>query len=153
MRKLTFILIMALCASFSMAAQRSKLSKEDRQKYLVEMRQFKHDFLVRELELSRDQQNQFFPLYDQMEDEINQVADETRELEAKVTSNADASDTEISSAARAVFEQKGKESAIELTYFTKFKEVLTPRQLLGLKNAEKKFTQQLMKQHGRTKSK
>lgn len=145
---------MMICASVSMMtmAQRARLSKEDRQKYLEEMRQYKHDFLVKELNLTRDQQNQFFPVYDQMEDEMTQVAEETRDLENKVAQNEEATDTEMEAAARALFEQKGRESEIEMAYFDKLKDVLTPRQLLNLKGAERKFTQQLVR-HGRAKSK
>lgn len=145
---------MMICASASMMtmAQRSRLSKEDRQKYLEEMRQFKHDFLVKELNLTRDQQNQFFPVYDQMEDEVNQVAEDTRAFEDKVAQNEEATDMELEAAARALFEQKGRESEIEMVYFERLKDVLTPRQLLNLKGAERKFTQQLVR-HGRARSK
>lgn len=155
MKQIFFTLVMIICASASMniMAQRAKLSKEDRQKYLEEMRQFKREFLVKELNLTRDQQNQFFPVYDQMEDEMNQVAEETRDLENKVINDPDASDTELETVARAVFEQKSREGEIEMNYFTKFKDVLSPRQILLLKSTERKFTQQLVRQHGRLKSK
>lgn len=156
MKQIILTLVMVICASAAMTsvAQRSRntLSKEDRQKYLDEMRQYKREFLVKELNLSRDQQNQFFPVYDQMDSEINQIAEETRDLEAKVMENADATDTEVESAARTVFEQKKREGEVEMVYFDKFKEILTPKQLLNLKNAERKFTQQLVR-HGRAKSK
>lgn len=133
----------------SFAQPRNALSKEDREKYLEEMRQFKHEYLVRELDLSRDQQNQFFPIYDQMEDAVNKVADETRALENKVAADPNASDTEIESASRAMFEQKSKEGKIELEYYDKFKDVLSPRQLLKLKNSERKFTQELVRHRGK----
>lgn len=155
MKQLVFVILTLLFAS-SMTAeaqQRKRLTAEDRQKYLGEMRQFKHDFLVKELELTRDQQNAFFPVYDKMEDEVTQVADETRDLEMKVSADEKATDTEIESAARTVFEQKSKEGEIEKAYFEKFKGILSPRQLLKLKGAERKFTQQLVRQHGRAKNK
>ncbi len=153
MKHLVFAILTLLCASTLTAQtpQRKRLSAEDRQKYLVEMRQYKHDFLVKELELSRDQQNTFFPIYDKMEDEMTQVADETRDLEMKVSADEKATDTEIESAARTMFEQKSKEGDIEKAYFEKFKGILSPRQLLKLKGAERKFTQQLVRQHGRSK--
>lgn len=152
MKQIIFTLVMIIFVSTTSMAQRAKLSKEDRQKYLDEMRQYKREFLVKELNLSRDQQNQFFPVYDQMEDEINQVAEETRELEEKAIKNSEASDTELETVARTVFEQKSREGEIEMNYFVKFKEVLTPRQILLLKGSERKFTQQLVR-HGRAKSK
>lgn len=155
MKQLVFVILTLLFASSvtADAQQRKRLTAEDRQKYLGEMRQFKHDFLVKELELTRDQQNAFFPVYDKMEDEVTQVADETRDLEDKVAADEKATDTEIESAARTVFEQKSKEGEIEKTYFEKFKGILSARQLLKLKSAERKFTQQLVRQHGRSKNK
>ncbi len=49
-----------------------------RQKWFSEMRNYKHDFLAKELSLSKDQQSAFFPLYDAMEDETNKINRETR---------------------------------------------------------------------------
>lgn len=155
MKQLVFVILTLLFASSvtAEAQQRKRLTAEDRQKYLGEMRQYKHDFLVKELELSRDQQNAFFPVYDKMDDEMTQIADETRDLENKVAADEKATDTELESAARTVFEQKSKEGEIEKAYFEKFKGILSPRQLIKLKSAERKFTQQLFRQHGRAKNK
>ena len=143
------ILISALCPL--LPAAQDRLSDSDRQRWLSELRTYKHDYLVKELDLTKDQQREFFPLYDKMEDEVEHISSETRALEAKAD-NKDASDLEIENAARTVFEQKRAEGQIEMTYFEKFKEILSPRQLLRLKNAERKFTQQLVKHHRRMRS-
>lgn len=39
-----------------------------------------------------------------------------------------------------------------MEYFTKFKTVLTPKQMYELKKAERKFTQELMMQHSRMRA-
>lgn len=143
------ILISTLCPL--LPAAQDRLSDSDRQRWLSELRTYKHDYLVKELDLTKDQQREFFPLYDKMEDEVERISSETRALEAKAD-NKDASDLEIENAARTVFEQKRAEGQIEMTYFEKFKEILSPRQLLRLKNAERKFTQQLVKHHRRMRS-
>lgn len=153
-----FLLVLIVIASsvagnWQAVAQRAqRLTDEDRAKYLTELRNQKHEFLIRELELTRDQQNAFFPIYDEMDDTLNRISEETRLLETKVTNDSKATDTEIESASRAIFEQKSREGEIETQYFVKFKEILKPRQLLSLKNAERKFTQQLVRQHGRLKN-
>ena len=84
-----------------------------------------------------------------MDSKIMQINYETRELERSINEDKNASDTEIEAAAAAVFNQKEREGKIENEYFEKFKEVLTPRQLLRLKSAEKKFTQRLVRHHKR----
>ena len=127
-------------------------SSGDRDKWLSEVRNYKQEYLSRELQLTKEQQSKFFPIYNEMDEELNKVASETRDLEAKVNDDKNATDTEVSAAARALFEQKSRESEIELRYFDRYKEILTPRQLIRLKAAERKFTQQLVRHHGRMKA-
>ena len=131
----------------------SALSENDRSRWLSEIREYKHEFLAKDLELTREQQRDFFPLYDSMEDEVERINTETRALETKVSESKEASDLEIENASRTIFEQKRAEGQIEMTYFDKFKEILSPRQLLRLKNAERRFTQQLVKHHRRVNGK
>lgn len=127
--------------------QHAPRSEEDRQRFRAEMRNYKHDFLARELELTREQQRDFFPVYDEMDDEIDRINTETRELERKVATKEDATDTEIEAAARAVFSQKSAEGEVEQKYFDKFRQILKGKQLLKLRNAERDFTRQLMRHH------
>lgn len=157
MKRITIILVLAIaaiCASDAEAQKqgREKLSLQNRKLWLSEMRNFKSEFLIKELSLTKEQQAEFLPVYEEMDDKLSQISSETRELEEKVITSDEASDTEIEAASRILFEQKSREGQIELEYYTKFKEVLTPRQLLRLKNAERKFTQQLVRHHGRIKA-
>lgn len=147
------LLLLVLAASALGAfAQQEKYSPGERQRWLDEMRNVKHEYIARDLDLSKEQQREFFTLYDQMEDEISRLNTDTRDAESRLSADADASDLAIENAARLVFEQKRAEGQIEMTYFEKFKEILTPRQLLQLKNTERKFTQQLVKRHRRPRS-
>lgn len=145
------LLLFGLMAA-DMNAQ-SALSENDRSRWLSEIREYKHEFLAKDLELTREQQRDFFPLYDSMEDEVERINTETRALESKVSESKEASDLEIENASRTIFEQKRAEGQVEMTYFDKFKEILSPRQLLRLKNAERRFTQQLVKHHRRVNGK
>lgn len=150
MKRIFIIFTVLWCASISFVgvAQRSqRLTNEDRQKWLTEMRNLKHDFLTRELSLTREQQTAFFPIYDEMEDELNRINTETRNLERKVKSSANVSDAEYDEALRTIYGQKQREGTVEMAYYEKFKTILKPEQLLGLKDAERKFTRQLVKGH------
>lgn len=142
------ILFIATVASSALAQPRP--TPENRERWKSELRNYKHDFMVRELDLSRDQQSKFFPLYDQMEDSIEQINTDTRELEKRI--GDDASDIETEAAARALFEQKSREGQLELEYFDSFKTILTPRQLLKLKSAERQFMRRLMHHNRRMQS-
>jgi len=114
---------------------------------------YKHEMLAKALDLDKEKEKQFFEVYDEMDMRLMQISNETRDLERRVSADADASDTEIEAAAIAIYSQKEKEGKIELEYFDKFKEILTPRQLLRLKSAEREFTSNLVKQHHRMRSK
>ncbi len=152
-RALSFIFFVITMSSLSTVyAQQSQPDEPDRQKWMTEMRNFKHDFLAKDLDLSKEQQQEFFASYDEMEDRINRLNAETRDLEQRVLADDDATDVELDAAARAVYQLKNEESKIELEYFDQFKKILRPQQLIRLKNAERKFTQQLMNHHRRLKN-
>lgn len=147
MKKVLLALVIAVTA----LAASAQFSPAERQRWLGEMRNLKHDFIAKELSLTKDQEREFFPLYDKMEDEIAALNTQTREDEARVAADRYATDLEMENTARTVFEQKRAEGQIEMTYFEKYKTILTPKQLLQLKNAERKFTQQLVNRHRRVK--
>jgi len=145
--------ILLLSLSFVLAltafSQPKHKGGPDRDKFYEQLRPYQHDFISKELELSRDQARDFFPIYDQLDDELKKIGKETRELEKQVLKNKEATDTEIEAASQAIFAQKEKEGKIELEYYEKFKQILEPRQLLKLKSAERRFTQWLLRQHNK----
>lgn len=141
--------IALICCSATAEAQNPQNDDSDRRRMLEEVRNYKHQFITRELDLTKEQQSEFFPVYDEMEDRLTRLNAETRDLEHRVSSDAQASDVEVEAAARALFGLKRAEGDIENEYFDKFKQILNPKQLLGLKNTERKFTQQLMMHHRR----
>lgn len=143
------VLISTFAASLRISAQ--QLSDEDRNRYVTQVRAYKHKFLAKELDLSKDQQEAFFELFDKMEDLIIDLGIESRDAEAKALSD-DASVADIDAASAALYTQKLREGEIEVEYFNKLKEVLTPRQLVRLKGADRRFNQQLMRQHRRIRS-
>lgn len=149
-RKLLFIIAILASFSFSLSAQhRPRLSEEQIRQGLAKLRDYKHKTFVKELGLKSDQEQEFFEVYDKMDAELMEVGMETRELERKTLEDAKATDTECSAASRALFEQRKKEGEIELRYYERLAEVLTPRQLLKLKSVERAMNMRLAKYHGR----
>lgn len=141
-----FICLLAMLVSFGAIAQ-APADSEGRERIMSELKPYKHKFFEKELKLTKEQARDFLPLYDKMEAELQQINDETRELEKRVVDNDKASDTEIEAASRAIFMQKQREAELEMQYYEKFKEILTPRQLLKLKSVEREFTRSLMRHH------
>lgn len=144
-------IIITLLAMFAIAvpAGAQKLSDEKRRQAFTEMRNYKHRMFTKELELQKDQEQEFFDIYDRMDDELMQMGIEMREMERKTLADEKASETELNTVSRALFEQKKKEAETELKYYDELAKVLTPRQLLKLKSTERKIAMTLAKYHGR----
>ena len=144
------ILTRTLCFSFTAAsfAQDNSQKKPDRSEWFRQMRQYKHKFLIKELSLTQQQQDEFFPLYDAMQNEMEQLQRNVRQADRKITrSEQPVSDADYLHAARMATEVKAREGAVEEMYFDKFAKVLTPKQMFQLHFAERKFTREIMKQH------
>ena len=140
--------ILATCA-FGAGAQKQRLSSDQVQTALTQMRNYKHRILAKDLDLTKDQEERFFVLYDKLDDELIQTGAETREMERKALADAKLSDTECNTVSRALFQQKMKEAELEMSYYEQFADILTPRQLLKLKSVERKIALTLAKYHGR----
>ena len=148
-RHITAVLLAVMLTAGVAVAQKRQISPEQRHKVMEEVREFKHNTFVKKLDLTKEQQPEFFKLYDQMDDELMEVNRETRTLERKVTKDSEASDTEMLAAARAMYTQKKTEADKELKYFDKFAEVLTARQMLQLKSVERWIAMQMATYAGR----
>lgn len=144
LRKILFfsVLLSCLCSAPAFAAEKP-IPDDKREQYKEKLRQYQHQVISRELDLSRDEANKFFPVYDQMCDELKRVGRETRTLAQRTANNPNASAIECENSARALFEQKKTEAEIELRYFDQFKELLSPQQLLGLRDAEATFRKEI----------
>lgn len=151
-RLLTIITAIALFVTTSgfdaFGQHRSKADKATRTEWLKEMRNYKKDFLVKELQLSQEQSEKFFPVYFAMEDEVQSIQRQTRQMTRDLEKKGSAAtQLETDKTIEAVYELKSKEGAIELKYLPKFKAILSPQQVLKLKSSEQKFMRNLMKQH------
>lgn len=118
-----------------------------RERYARELRTYKHQFLAEKLRLSSEQLQEFFTLYDAMEDEKEALSAQLRNLEQQINENTNATDIELETAAATLFAQKEREGAIEQRYFEQFRTVLPPRQLFLLKGAERQFNRAVMERH------
>lgn len=154
MKRKNILLLLIAAIIFAMPGYATDNKKNiDCKEWFKELRQYKHSFLTKELDLTKEQEAKFFPMYDEMDDAMFKVNREARAMEKKITKSSEkVSDLEYEKAAEAMYEVKGKEAAIEKQYFTKFKTVLTPKQLFELKQAERRFTDKLMKEHSKARS-
>ena len=76
-------LLLALILPQGACAQ-LKSAENLRAKWLSEIRQVKRNYFIKELGLDREQQNKFFPLYEEMEDKTFRIDDEARQMEQRI---------------------------------------------------------------------
>ena len=139
MKRLVSILIATLVIAGAVTAQNN-----GRSKFATDMYQAKHEMIIVELGLTPSQQKQFMPLYEQMEREIYQVNRNARALAAEVEKKKNPSDRDYEAAASALSNTRVQEGDIEAKYFEKFSKILSKKQLFQLKQAERKFTQEML---------
>ena len=143
MKKYILIIIAFLLLPIALLAQ--KPTQRERDSWMKEMQQVKNEYIARKLQLTDEQKAKFLPVYNRMEAEVRVAAEQAMQLERQVRRKGEkASDLEREKAAEAQFELKGKEGAIEMKYF---KSILTSKQLIKLKKAERDFSKELMKKH------
>ena len=138
MKKIFIISILMLTIATTAVAQNG------RTKFATDMYQAKHEMIIQELGLTQTQQKQFMPLYEQMEREIYQVNRNARALAGEVEKKKNPSDRDYEAAASALSNTRMREGEIEAKYFEKFSKILTKKQLFQLKQAEVKFTRQML---------
>lgn len=139
MKRLVSILIATLVIAGAVTAQ-----NKGRSKFATDMYQAKHEMIIEELGLTPTQQKQFMPLYEQMEREIYQVNRNARALANEVEKKKNPSDKDYEAAASALSNTRIQEGDIEAKYFEKFSKILTKKQLFQLKQAEMKFTREML---------
>ena len=138
MKRIVSIWIMVLAITMAAMAQGS------RTKFATDMYQAKHEMIIEELGLTQTQQKQFMPLYEQMEREIYQVNRNARALASEVEKKKNPTDRDYEAAASALSRTRVQEGEIESKYFEKFSKILSKKQLFQLKQAEMKFTREML---------
>ena len=118
---------------------------QNRTKFATDMYQAKHEMILQALGLTMTQQKQFMPLYEQMEREIYEVNRNARALANEVEKKKNPSDKDYEAAASALSNTRMREGEIEAKYFDKFAKILSKKQLFLLKQAETKFTREMLR--------
>ena len=138
MKRLLSILILTMVIAAAAPAQ-------NRTKFATDMYQAKHEMILQALGLTMTQQKQFMPLYEQMEREIYEVNRNARALANEVEKKKNPSDKDYEAAASALSNTRMREGEIEAKYFDKFAKILSKKQLFLLKQAETKFTREMLR--------
>ena len=143
--------VIALVALTAVSPAQDK-AQGDRSQWMNELRQYKRTYFTKELDLTREQQNKFFPLYEEMTRQTTQIDDDVRMMERRIAEADDATDFEYEKATEAIYDGKVRQAEIEKSYVEKFKDVLSHRQLFLLNSVERKFQRDIIRQHQRLRT-
>jgi Spy/CpxP family protein refolding chaperone len=126
------------------SGQRGDGHQERWEKYKAE----KVAFLTTNLDLSPEEAQKFWPVYNQMEKEKSEVQQKRHELEAKVREAAETlSDEQIITLTREFAHNQEEEGTLSTKYNEKFLKILAPKKVLQLYKVEGEFRMYLFKKY------
>lgn len=150
MKAKLYIIAALIATALTSVAQTN--NKDQRTRWMNEVRNQKYEFIIKETDMTKEQQEDFLPIYKEMEKAIFTANQEARALELKVSNQTRTSEAEYAAAALMLARVKQREGDIEMEYYQKFERILSKKQLFQLKRAENKFTQYMLSHHRRSGS-
>lgn len=145
MRQFLHITLAVLLLSSVLPAAAQNNGKQPNRQWTKEMLEYKHDFIAEQTEMTQAQRDKFMPLYEAMEKEIYNLNHTAREQARKLSdTKAKVSDQEYYNTAKTMSQIKTKEGEIEIKYFDKFAKILNKKQMFLLKQAEIRFSRQML---------
>lgn len=147
MKKIFFFLSIAalLVIPFGIQAQNDDKEHQDRwERYRSE----KVAFLTDKLDLSPQEAQKFWPVYNGMDKERSDVQRERRELDKQVREATEKlSDNEITKLTRAYASNAEREGALATKYNEQFLKILSPQKVLKLYKAENEFRMYMFRKY------
>jgi len=133
-----------LIAQTSVVAQKSDNHKKRWEKYKTE----KVAFLTTNLDLTPQEAQKFWPVYNQMDNEKSEAQKKRRELERKVRDAGETlSDVEIIKLTREFASNMKKEGALNEKYNEEFLKILPPQKVLKLYKVENEFRMYMIRKY------
>ncbi len=143
MKKILFFIV-AVAFGFSAFAQPND---EEHEKRMEKFRAEKVSFLTSNLDLTPDEAQKFWPVYNQLEKERWEAQMQRRQLEEKVLETRETiPDYKIKQLTREFAGNMQKEANLLVSYNEKFLEILPPAKVLRLYKAENEFRLHMIKQ-------
>lgn len=137
MRKvLILVTIFVFVAVMSMQAQVGGMTRK-------QFREYKEDYLRKEMKLSDDVAAKFFPLYEKFQDKKQKIYSENQALMDKANI---ASEAEYRTIIERLQELERASNDLEADFIQQLKTFLTYEQIFRLNKAESKFQKQLLKE-------
>ncbi|MGL4293559.1 MAG: hypothetical protein ACRCSQ_08285 [Bacteroidales bacterium] len=143
---LFFFIMIFSAADASDVCPRQKDANKGR---MAEFFQQKKDFLIKEIGMTREEADQFFPLYDELQKKKFVLHRQLREKIKRIQNSKDAiSEAEYAEVASAMNGIRLQEARLEDEYYKKFEKILSPEKLYKLQCAEHNFGKEMLRRGG-----
>lgn len=151
MKYLKILLLIVILTPLNMFADKPKGQHKggdkDRTEWFRKLKEAKHNFMIKELDLTEAQRADFFRLYDAKEAERHEAERKVRTLEKEIKKKGAATtEDDYDRAIAAQYQLNHELAKIESKYESEFRKVITKRQLYKLRHVEFEFQRKLMKQ-------
>ncbi|MCW0482821.1 hypothetical protein [Gaoshiqia sediminis] len=142
MKKITIILSLLLLGVFAIAQPRGR--HDDFEKYKA----LKVSFMTEKLELTPQEAQQFWPIYNEFDKKRFETHQKRRELEEQVKTNYDKySESEFKKASYEIIDQAVKESSLLKEYHEKFLRVLPAKKVVIIGQVENEFRFKMIREY------
>ncbi len=149
---IAFVIFPFVSAFAQQEAGDSVKTNDSRRKWLNDVKDYKYQMLEREAQMTEEQAEEFFPLYQEMENKVFMVNLEARRMEMQISDGFDnATDDDFRQAAQALSNVKVREAEIEQEYYPQFARILSDKQMFLLKRAETHFATDMLRHYNRSK--
>jgi hypothetical protein len=106
----------------------------------------KREYLVKEVGMTKDEEEKFFPIYDELQKKKFEEQMNLRKKMKEVDHNKTGVSQQVyMDVADAMSNIKLKEAQLESEYFKKFKNILSPEKLFKFQHAEMRFNMEILK--------
>jgi hypothetical protein len=142
MKSLKLVLVMMVCFVWSVNAQNERIPKEKKER----MEAMKVGFITKKLELTSEEAQVFWPVYNELNEKRHALKKESRENHKALNEKGDkASDKDFEDVFNTDIDLKEKGIALEKEYFAKMKAVIPVSKIAKLHQAEREFKRHMLK--------
>ncbi len=136
--KLIILILLSLFSSISLVIGQDRKAEKEK------IAQAKVAFIAQKLALLPEQEQKFWPVYNDYTDRKKMLRKSIRLLKMEQFANA-TTDEELKADIKKMFELRQQELDLEQEFYNKFLKILTPRQTVELVKAERAFIKILYK--------
>ena len=137
----TLLTLVLVCSLTTVAFSQHEKHKVDKEK----IKAMKVSFITQKLDLSSEEAQKFWPVYNEFENKNEVLFSEKRKLRKASKADIELTDKQIETNINNDFSLKQKELDLEKEYFTKFKTVISIKKIEQLYLAQDQFKRELLR--------